>query len=129
MAIWMGVTLEDLAWMENVYSPPIGALNRPMAVAAQNGLASVRVMVTFSQWLRGGSERYLLESAQAEMAEQYLNRPGPPAEPGLGPLFWRRVFVPVYPRLPCACGAPSSRRSGSHRRSWRAREPSRRPPV
>jgi NADH oxidase (H2O2-forming) len=38
----MGVTLEDLAWMENVYSPPIGALNEPMAVAAQNGLASVR---------------------------------------------------------------------------------------
>jgi NADH oxidase (H2O2-forming) len=42
MAIRMGVTLEDLAWMENVYSPPIGALNEPMAVAAQNGLASVR---------------------------------------------------------------------------------------
>ena len=34
------------------------------------------------------------------MARRYLNRPGPPAEPGLGPLFWRRVFVPVYPRLP-----------------------------
>ena len=57
-------------------------------------------MVTFSQWLRGNSERYLLESAQAEMARRYLDRPGPPAEPGLGPLFWRRVFVPVYRRLP-----------------------------
>jgi NADH oxidase (H2O2-forming) len=42
MAIRTGVTLEDLAWMENVYSPPIGALNEPIAVAAQNGLASVR---------------------------------------------------------------------------------------
>jgi len=42
MAIMTGVTLEDLAWMENVYSPPIGALNEPIAVAAQNGMASVR---------------------------------------------------------------------------------------
>jgi NADH oxidase (H2O2-forming) len=42
MAIRTGMTLEDLAWMENVYSPPIGALNEPIAVAAQNGLASVR---------------------------------------------------------------------------------------
>jgi NADH oxidase (H2O2-forming) len=28
--------------MENVYSPPIGALNEPIAVAAQNGLATVK---------------------------------------------------------------------------------------
>jgi NADH oxidase (H2O2-forming) len=40
MAIRTGITLEDLAWMENVYSPPIGALNEPIALAAQNGLAS-----------------------------------------------------------------------------------------
>ena len=37
-----GVTLEDLAWMENVYSPPIGALNEPIALAAQNALANLR---------------------------------------------------------------------------------------
>jgi NADH oxidase (H2O2-forming) len=38
----MGITLTDLAYMENVYSPPIGALNEPIAVAAQNGLATVK---------------------------------------------------------------------------------------
>lgn len=38
MAVKVGITLEDLAWMENVYSPPIGALNEPIAVAAQNAL-------------------------------------------------------------------------------------------
>jgi NADH oxidase (H2O2-forming) len=27
--------------MENVYSPPIGALNEPIALAAQNGLANL----------------------------------------------------------------------------------------
>jgi NADH oxidase (H2O2-forming) len=38
MAAKLGATLEDLAWMENVYSPPIGALNEPIALAAQAGL-------------------------------------------------------------------------------------------
>jgi NADH oxidase (H2O2-forming) len=36
-----GATLEDLAWMENIYSPPIGALFEPIAIAAQNGLAEL----------------------------------------------------------------------------------------
>ena len=40
MAVKTGITIEDLAYMENVYSPPIGALNEPIALAAQNGLAS-----------------------------------------------------------------------------------------
>jgi NADH oxidase (H2O2-forming) len=39
MAVRTGVTIEDLAWMENVYSPPIGALNEPIALAAQNALS------------------------------------------------------------------------------------------
>jgi NADH oxidase (H2O2-forming) len=42
MAVKTGITMEDLAWMENVYSPPIGALNEPIALAAQNGLASLK---------------------------------------------------------------------------------------
>jgi NADH oxidase (H2O2-forming) len=40
-ALKLGATLEDIAWMENVYSPPIGALYEPMSVAAQNGLAQL----------------------------------------------------------------------------------------
>jgi NADH oxidase (H2O2-forming) len=39
MVVRMGITLEDLATMENVYSPAIGALNEPISVAAQNALA------------------------------------------------------------------------------------------
>jgi NADH oxidase (H2O2-forming) len=38
MAIKFGFTLRDLAAMENVYSPAIGALNEPIVLAAQNGL-------------------------------------------------------------------------------------------
>ena len=40
-----GATLHDLAWMENIYSPPIGALFEPIQIAAQNGLSEVKKRV------------------------------------------------------------------------------------
>jgi NADH oxidase (H2O2-forming) len=42
VAVKKGLTLHDLATMENVYSPPIGALNEPIAVAAQDGVATAK---------------------------------------------------------------------------------------
>jgi len=42
MAVRTGITITELATMENVYSPPIGALNEPIALAAQALLASLR---------------------------------------------------------------------------------------
>jgi NADH oxidase (H2O2-forming) len=36
-----GITVDEIATMENVYSPAIGALNEPMAVAAQNLLSKL----------------------------------------------------------------------------------------
>ena len=41
MAVRTGITIRDLATMENVYSPPIGALNEPIALAAQNCLSKL----------------------------------------------------------------------------------------
>ena len=41
MAVRTGITISDLATMENVYSPPIGALNEPIALAAQNCLSKL----------------------------------------------------------------------------------------
>ena len=41
MAVRVGLTVEELATMENVYSPAIGALNEPVSVAAQNLLAGL----------------------------------------------------------------------------------------
>jgi NADH oxidase (H2O2-forming) len=38
MAVYRGITITDLAWMENVYSPAIGALSEPIALAAQDCL-------------------------------------------------------------------------------------------
>lgn len=41
-AIRKGTYVEELATMENVYSPAIGALNEPIAVAAKNALAILK---------------------------------------------------------------------------------------
>jgi NADH oxidase (H2O2-forming) len=41
MAVRTGITINDFATMENVYSPPIGALNEPIALAAQNLLSGL----------------------------------------------------------------------------------------
>jgi NADH oxidase (H2O2-forming) len=41
-AIRKGTVVEELATMENVYSPAIGALNEPIAVAARNALAALK---------------------------------------------------------------------------------------
>jgi hypothetical protein len=72
------------------------------------------------EWLRRNSEHYLIEAAQADMARRYLGQM--PDPPGAGPVaaFWRRVYVPVYRRIPW----PVRRRlivamPGSHRRAWR----------
>lgn len=40
-AVKFGLTLRDLAAMENVYSPAIGALNEPIVLAAQDGVDAV----------------------------------------------------------------------------------------
>jgi NADH oxidase (H2O2-forming) len=41
MCVRKGITVEDLATMENVYSPAIGALNEPIALAAAKTLANI----------------------------------------------------------------------------------------
>jgi NADH oxidase (H2O2-forming) len=41
LAVRTGITINEFATMENVYSPPIGALNEPIALAAQNLLAGL----------------------------------------------------------------------------------------
>jgi NADH oxidase (H2O2-forming) len=41
MCVRKGITADDLATMENVYSPGIGALNEPIALAAQETLANL----------------------------------------------------------------------------------------
>ena len=43
-AIRKGTYIEELASMENVYSPAIGALNEPIATAAKNAVLNLKQM-------------------------------------------------------------------------------------
>ena len=78
----------------------------------------------FFEWVRRNSERYLLEAAQADMARRYLGRAGPRTLGGPGAFFWRRVFTPLYRRLPWRLRrAVIIAMPGSHRRRWTGRAP------
>ena len=99
MAVKTGITLEDLAFMENVYSPPIGALNEPIAARRAErpqpagGLSSVR----FAAWLRCNAEHYLLIAAQQRVAAaRRLRAPGAAAD-AQGPLLPRRLRAGLPP--------------------------------
>ena len=79
-----GATLEDIAWMENIYSPPIGALFEPMAIAAQNGLAELAEgwherARPMKRRLRDRSEHYLMLAAIRDLGSDV---PGTCALPG-----------------------------------------------
>jgi hypothetical protein len=74
------------------------------------------------RWVRSNSEKYLLEQVQEELAQKYLGRPGPVGRGTAQELFFKRVFVPLYQRLPWQL----RRRvilamPGSHRKRWSAR--------
>lgn len=77
----------------------------------------------FFEWVRRNSEHYLLEAAQRDMARRYLGRPGPRYRGSPGAFFWRRIFTPLYRRLPWRLRqAIIVAMPGSHRR-WRGRAP------
>ena len=78
----------------------------------------------FPEWLRRNSERYLMEAAQEELSRRYLGRGGPVGSGGPGVFFWRRIFVPVYRRIPWGWRrAIILALPGSHRRRWQDRSP------
>ena len=118
-AVKFGLTLQDLAAMENVYSPAIGALNEPIVLAAQDGVDAVTraADVSLSRWLRNNAEHHLLVHAQDRVGRL---RRAPAARPhGPGGLFWLRVFVPAYAVLPWSWRIRVLRAMpGSHRQEW-----------
>lgn len=74
--------------------------------------------MSFVQWLRSNSERYLLSAAQERVAKQNGMSLRVKSR-GLKDYFWRYVFVPIYFAMP-----DRLRRKvfhalpGSHRRVW-----------
>ena len=116
---------EDLATMENVYSPPIGALNEPIAVAAQNGLAA----------LEGLSDGLRALAAQQLRALAADRRPAPrsPARTATRPARAAHragavLAAGLRPRLPRAARGRCADRvitamPGSHRQQWTCQTP------
>ena len=76
-------------------------------------------MTRVFQWVRLNSQKYLLEAAQTDLARRYLGRPAPVSDPGLEVFFWKRIFVPLYRRLPWSIRrAVILAMPGSHRQGW-----------
>lgn len=74
--------------------------------------------MSFSRWLRTNSEHYLLADAQARAAVNY-GKPVPRPPHRTRELFWRKVFVPVYRRLPWSTRhLTMGLMPGSHRQQW-----------
>lgn len=74
--------------------------------------------MSFVQWLRSNSERYLLAAAQERVAKQQgmklRVKPRGPKD-----CFWRYVFVPIYFAMPNGLRrAVFHALPGSHRRVW-----------
>ena len=89
--------------MENIYSPPIGALFEPIAIAAQNGLAALRVSE------RGASTTSSAACATAPSTTCCRPRRASSARACPAPwrrtasaagVLWRWLFVPLYRRVP-----------------------------
>ena len=142
-----GATLEDLAWMENIYSPPIGALFEPIAIAAQNGLAELAQ----GEGIRAGAGMTAAERMQRRLRAQAehhlrvaamkdLRAPAPRGHGRAGPRPRRRVLAGgLRPGLPApAVGGQAARDEGAaddgRHHGWtaperRPGEPWRPPPV
>ena len=82
--------------------------------------------MAFTRMVRVVSERALMVAAEREMALR--NGIPPPPPPKRMDLFWQKVYVPIYHRIPWPLRAKIMRRMpGSHRETWhrprRARGP------
>ena len=84
--------------------------------------------MSFARWLRSNSEHYLLLDAQVRAAAKH-GLPEPPPPRRTRELFWRKVFVPVYRRLPWSLRRVTiGAMPGSHRQEW-ATPPTRHNPA
>lgn len=80
------------------------------------------------RWVRQTSEHHLMIDAQDKVAKRLgTTRPAPPRG---AEIFWRRVYVPVFHRLPAALrDTIIGLMPGSHRKSWKRPLPPKGPAV
>lgn len=70
------------------------------------------------QWLRRTSEHHLMVDAMDKVGRKFgANTPLPPRR---SEIFWQRVYVPTFHRLPPRMrDGMIARMPGSHRKAWR----------
>lgn len=80
--------------------------------------------MAFFEWVRSNSEHYLLETSQRDMARKYLGVEPPVSGASFKDIFFRRLFVPIYRRIPWAVRRLiMNAMPGSHRQDWGGRSP------
>jgi len=84
--------------------------------------------MSFMRWVRNTSEHYLMIDAQEKVSRKLgTNRPLPPR--GIA-IFWRRVYVPMFHRMPLSLrNAIIARMPGSHRKKWVKQLPGKGPDI
>lgn len=84
--------------------------------------------MAFTAWVRRTSEHYLMIDAQDKVSRK-LGSTRPLAPHGAA-IFWRRIYVPIFHRLPLSWrNAIIARMPGSHRKKWTKQPPSKGPAV
>lgn len=84
--------------------------------------------MSFARWLRARSEQQLMAAAERQVAVRH-GLPAPPPPRGVD-VFWQRVYVPAYNRLPWRLRAVVMKAlPGSHRRTWHRPEEAQGPAV
>ena len=84
--------------------------------------------MSLPRWVRAVSEEQLLIAAQRDIARRY-GAPAPPPPRGIA-VFWQRVYVPLFRRLPYPLRARvANLMPGSHRRTWHQPQQGRGPAV
>jgi hypothetical protein len=84
--------------------------------------------MSFARWLRARSEQQLMAAAERQVAVRH-GLPAPPPPRGVD-VFWQRVYVPAYNRLPWRLRAVVMKAlPGSHRRTWHKPEEAQGPAV
>ena len=120
MAIKFGFTLHDLATHgERLLAGDRCAERADRRSPPRTASTSRRrADMSFSRWLRGNAEHYLLVAAQERIARQY-GRAAAATPHGASEIFWLRVFAPVYRALPWPLRHKIMlAMPGSHRRQW-----------
>ena len=81
-----------------------------------------------TRWVRERSEHYLMIDAQDKVGARLGARR--PSSPRGAEIFWRRVYVPVFHRLPPKLrNSIIARMPGSHQKPWRPQPPSKGPAI